>query len=153
MIKALFPKARIIHCQRDPMATCWSIFSHPFNEHHYAHRLDILGQHYRQYQRLMAHWEQVLPMPIYSVRYEQLVREPTSMIPALLDHCQLPFEQACLAPHLNDRPVLTASAHQVVKPIYMDRINFWKNYKPYLMDLHQALYGEGDTNEDSPNPN
>ncbi|MBK1650454.1 hypothetical protein CKO36_18250 [Rhabdochromatium marinum] len=143
LIALLFPKATIIHCQRDPMATCWSIFSHPFRHGHpYANRLDTLGQHYRQYQVLMAHWEQALPIPIYSVRYEQLVREPISTIRALLDHCRLSFEQACLAPHLNDRPVQTSSSNQVIKPIYTNRIDYWQNYKPYLMDLHHALHGQ-----------
>ena len=62
LIHMLFPKARIIHCKRNPIDTCLSIYSTYFTA-----RMDFSSDRgdlvffYRQYQRLMAHWREVLP--------------------------------------------------------------------------------------------
>ena len=46
LIDTLFPGARIIHCKRDPIDTCLSIFFLRFNEAHgYARELADLGVH------------------------------------------------------------------------------------------------------------
>ena len=58
----LLPHARIVHCARDPMDTILSCYFQGFKSSlAWSNRLDWLGHYYRQYQRLMAHWEQVLP--------------------------------------------------------------------------------------------
>ncbi|EIC20526.1 tetratricopeptide repeat-containing sulfotransferase family protein [Thiorhodovibrio frisius] len=139
-IVKLFPKATIIHCRRNPMATCWSIFTNPFeNGHGYANSFLMLGRYYSEYLKVMKHWETVLPLKIHHVDYESLVREPEPVIRGLLTHCSLPFHSECLTPHLNKREIKTASAEQVRKPIYTTRISHWRNYKKFLTDLEKAL--------------
>ena len=68
-ISILFPKARIIHCMRDPLDTCLSCYFNEFlsGGHGYAYRLDDLGYYYRYYERLMQHWHKVLDTPILNV--------------------------------------------------------------------------------------
>ncbi|MDX1606753.1 MAG: tetratricopeptide repeat protein, partial [Candidatus Competibacterales bacterium] len=71
LIALLFPRARIIHCRRDPLDTCWSCYTQDFaHGHSYSHDLDHLGRVYCDYQRLMAHWRRVLPLPILEFDYE-----------------------------------------------------------------------------------
>jgi hypothetical protein len=56
----------------------------------------------------------------------------------LLAHLGLPWDPACLAFHENDRPVRTASAAQVRRPIYKTSVARWKRFEPHLgplMDL------------------
>ncbi len=49
-IALLFPNARIVHCRRDPMDNCVSIFTHRFNAAHgYSTDMKILGLYYREY--------------------------------------------------------------------------------------------------------
>jgi len=49
--------AKIIHCRRDPVDNCLSIFKQNFlGWHGYAYDLIELGGYYRLYQDLMAHW-------------------------------------------------------------------------------------------------
>ena len=67
-IALLFPKARIIHCRRDPIDTCVSCFMTSFSDKHgYNTDLTKLGLYYREYDRLMRHWNAVLPGRIYEV--------------------------------------------------------------------------------------
>ena len=54
LIALAFPKARIIHCRRDPLDNCLSCFMQSFNEAHaYNRDLETLGLYYREYHRLM----------------------------------------------------------------------------------------------------
>ncbi|WP_116368382.1 tetratricopeptide repeat-containing sulfotransferase family protein [Parahaliea mediterranea] len=142
MLAVLLPKATFIHCRRDPLATCWSIYSTRFSEPHtFADELSDLGAYYRQYQALMAHWDAVLPGRIHHVDYEQLVASPDQQIPALLAAAGLDCEPACLAPHLTERAVRTASAVQVREAIH-DRANGRvERMGEHLAPLRDALGG------------
>ena len=71
LIALLLPKARVIHCRRDPRDTCVSCYMQHFQDRHaYNRDLRALGLYYRQYERLMAHWRAVLPHPPLEVQLE-----------------------------------------------------------------------------------
>ncbi|MFO0509644.1 MAG: sulfotransferase, partial [Gammaproteobacteria bacterium] len=57
----------------------------------------------------------------------------------ILDHCGLPFEEACVEFHRTERRVHTASAEQVRRPINRDGVDQWKPYEPWLGPLKAAL--------------
>jgi len=136
LVAAALPNARIIHCVRDPMDTCLSIFMHPLSTpHSYAHELDDLGAFYKLYQRLMAHWHSMLPGRIHDVKYEKMVGDSDTEIRALLNYCDLPFEKACLNFHETERTIRTPSAGQVRQPIYNNSIQRWKHYEKHLGPL------------------
>ena len=119
MISLLFPRARIIHCTRDPVDTCLSCYFHDFaSDNRFTNDLRTLGRFYRTYQRLMAHWEAVLPNPILRVPYEALVADQEGWTRKLVDFIGLPWDERCLAFHQNERPVYTYSLWQVRQPIY-----------------------------------
>jgi tetratricopeptide (TPR) repeat protein len=139
-ISIMLPRARIIHCHRDPLENCWSIYKNLFAEGHpYAYDLQELGQFYRYYRSLMAHWNAVLPGRIYNLGYEKLVRDPQSEIAALLDFCGLPFDQRCIDFHKNERAVDTMSAAQVKRPINVDSIRRSSPFAEYLAPLVAEL--------------
>lgn len=140
LIALLFPNAKIIHCRRDPMDTCLSIFFQHFGgTHSYAYDLAHLGHHYKLYQRLMAHWHEVLPGRIMDVTYERTIADPEYWSRALIDFVGLPWDDACLAPHKLERSVKTASHWQVRQPIYKTSVARWKKYEPFLGPLKEAL--------------
>ncbi|MCI0517824.1 MAG: sulfotransferase, partial [Woeseiaceae bacterium] len=68
-----------------------------------------------------------------------MVRDLEGEVQRLLQHCGLPFEDACLQFHNNRRPVNTASAEQVRQPVYSDAVGYWKNYEPHLAELKHIL--------------
>jgi len=74
-IKALFPDARIIHCQRNPLDICISIFLNFFPDLKWSFELTELGNYYLDYQRLMSHWQSLFPGEIFDVQYEDLVMD------------------------------------------------------------------------------
>jgi tetratricopeptide (TPR) repeat protein len=140
LIAMLFPNAPIIHCKRDAMDNCLSIFFQSFaGEHPYAYDLTHLGHHYREYERLMSHWQQVLPGRILDINYEDTIADPEYWSRKLIEHVGLDWDDACLAPHKLERAVKTASQWQVRQPIYKTSVERWKNYEKHLAPLKKAL--------------
>jgi tetratricopeptide (TPR) repeat protein len=140
LIRLILPNARIVDARRHPLGCCFSNFSMNFKfGAPFGYRLSELGQAYRDYVELMAHFDAVLPGRIHRVFYENLVRQPEAEIRRLLDYLDLPFEEACLEFHKNGRPMDSASSEQVRKPISTDAVEQWRNYEPWLGPLKSAL--------------
>jgi tetratricopeptide (TPR) repeat protein len=140
LIHLILPRARIIHCHRDPVDTCLSCFKTLFQEGNgYSYDLTELGHYYRSYERLMDHWRAVLPETILDVRYEDVVDDLETMARRLIDFCGLPWDDACLSFHETERPVHTASVAQVRQPIYKTSMGRWRRYERHLGDLVEAL--------------
>jgi len=140
LISILFPNAQIIHCQRSPMDTCVSCFTHNFSSAHgYNSDLETLGQYYRAYVDLMDHWERVLPGHIFHSRYEDLIAEQETSSRRLIDWTGLPWDDACLAFQKTERMVKTPSRWQVRQPIYKTSMASWKKYAAHLGPLQRAL--------------
>lgn len=146
LIEVILPGAKIINIKRNPMDTCLSIFAHFFAGHHpYSHNLEELGQYYRLYQSLMAHWEDVLgPGRIHTVVYEDLVADLEGETRRLLDYCGLDFDPACLEFHKNERAVSTASSAQVREKLYTKSIDRWRRYEAGLAPLIEVLEAKPD---------
>ena len=142
LIVLALPSAKIIHCKRDPMDNCLSIYKNylPAAGHEYAKNLLSLGQYYKEYQTLMAHWQEKFSENIYEVEYEKLTNSPKREISALLKACGLDFEIACLSSHKTKRIVSTLSAAQVRKPIHNKSIGLWKKYEANLELLKKEFY-------------
>ncbi len=140
VIARAFPGAKIIHCRRDAMDTCVSIYKRFFTSPNpWAYDLAALGGYYRLYEKMMAHWQALLPGRVFDIAYEDLVADPEAGIRGLLEHCDLPFDPACLEFHKTKRVVTTASAAQVRQPIYKGSVGAWKHYEKHLGPLQAAL--------------
>jgi tetratricopeptide (TPR) repeat protein len=141
LVHLALPSATIIHCRRGPADTALSI-----HQTFFADRLnfptggsDLVG-YYRAYQRLMAHWRQVLPARcLVDVEYESLTAAPATSIRRMLDAVGLAWDDACLAPERNARIVKTPSKWQVRQPINRAAVGRWRNYEPYLGELARLL--------------
>ncbi|WP_066819930.1 tetratricopeptide repeat-containing sulfotransferase family protein [Sphingomonas mali] len=142
LIHLILPNAKIIDARRDAMACCFSNFRQHFSRGQtFAYSMQDLGSYYRDYVRAMDHFDETLPGLIHRVQHESLVADPEREIRALLEYLGLPFEEACLRPHENARPVRTASSEQVRRPINRDAFDLWRNYEPWLDELKAALAG------------
>ena len=140
LIALLFPRARIIHCVRDPMDTCLSCYFQNFsNRNDFSFDLARVGLYYSQYERLMAHWQKVLDLPMLQVSYEEHVAEPERVCREMLDFLELDWDPACLRFHESRRLMKTASKDQVRKPIYTSSSGRWRNYERHLGPLVEAL--------------
>ena len=139
-IKMILPEAKVIHCIRDPMDNCLSIFKNYFSgTHKYAYDMRELGQYYKLYLDLMIHWRSIFPGFIYDIRYEDLVSDQEEQTRKLLTFCNLPWDESCLSFYKTKRRVATASTIQVSRPIYRDSVQLWKKYGSQLEPLQNAL--------------
>jgi tetratricopeptide (TPR) repeat protein len=140
LIKLILPNAKIIDARREPMACCFSGFKQLFGEgQDFSYGLQDIGQYYRDYERLMAHWDDVFPGQILRVQHEELVNNFDAEVRRILNFCELPFEHACIEFYKTKRHVHTPSAQQVRQPISTTGLTQWKNYAPYLKELESAL--------------
>lgn len=140
LIKLILPNAKVIDARRHPMACCFSGFKQLWGEgQEFSYGLTEIGNYYRQYVRLMAHWDAVLPNFVLRVQHEDVVNNLEGQVRRLLDFCGLPFEEACLEFHKTDRTVRTPSAEQVRQPIYRSGLDQWRNFEHYLDPLKLAL--------------
>jgi tetratricopeptide (TPR) repeat protein len=137
LISLVFPRATLVHCRRDPIDTCLSIYSTNFEvTFDFAADRGDLVFYYRQYQRLMDHWREVLPADRFvEVQYEDLVSEPEPHARRLVAACGLEWDGACLSPHRNTRRIATASLFQARQPIYRTSVQRWRRYEPWLGEL------------------
>ncbi len=128
LIHLILPNAKIVDARRHPLACCFSGFKQHFARgQKFSYGLDDIGRYYRDYVKLMAHFDEVLPGRVHRVIYENMIDDTEAEVRRLLDYCGLPFEAQCLRFFENERPVRTASSEQVRKPIYREGIDHWRH--------------------------
>ncbi len=139
-IRTLFPDAKIVSLNRAPVDVCLSILRFRFfADYTFANEIDAVAHYYAAYMRVMTHWRSVFGDAIYDVEYETLVEAPEREVRALLQSCDLPWEDVCLDFHKSKRTVITHSAAQVREPINTRAIERRKRYGDSLKPLEDAL--------------
>ncbi len=140
LIAAILPGAKIIHCRRDALDTCFSCYAKLFGRgSKFVYDLAELGHYYRLQTQVMEHFESLLPGRIFDLEYEELVADQEGTTRRLLDYCGLAWEDSCLAFEKTERAVLTASDTQVRQAIFSTSIGGWKPYRKHLGELIEAL--------------
>jgi hypothetical protein len=137
LISVCLPRAKVVHCVRDPrdqLLSCWSLL---FSQHQeYAYDPRELVAYHRAYQRLMTHWRAVLPPGLMlEVEYETLVLEPRATAERILGHCGLEWDDRVLRFWESRRSVRTASLVQVREPIYDRSIGRWRHFAEHIPEL------------------
>ena len=135
-ILTLFPKAKIIHCRRDPRDVALSCWMTQFGKIQWASRMDDLIDRIHQYQEMMSHWRKVIPDRFIEINYEDLVTDQEHVSKHMINYLGLNWDEACLKFYESDRIVRTASITQVREPIYTKSVNKWQKYAPYIPELN-----------------
>ena len=140
LIHLILPNAKIIDARRNPMACCFSGFKQLFaSGQQFSYGLEEIGTYYKDYIKLMDHWDKMLPGKILRVQYEDVVADLKKEVIRILDYCGLPFEENCINFHQTERNIRTPSSEQVRQPIYKSGLEQWKNYESWLGPLKKAL--------------
>lgn len=138
--RAILPEARFVHCRRDPLNTCLSIYKIPFDQNqNYAASFASLGHFYRAYRDLMEHWHAAIGEDLLALDYEALVDDVEGEAIRVLDWLELEFDPAVLEFHKQRRLVRTPSATQVNQPIYRGSLCLAEKYGDALRELREAL--------------
>ena len=140
LIAKAMPQARFLHLVRDPMDTCFSNLRTLFLQAAlYSYEQTELGQFYLQYQRMMAHWRQVLPGRVLDIVYDELVADPEAVAARVATHCGVAFEPGMIDIGRSSGSVATPSAALARQGFRRDRGRAWAPYERYLGPLRAAL--------------
>ncbi|HZD54010.1 MAG TPA: sulfotransferase [Woeseiaceae bacterium] len=135
LIKALFPPVRIVYTKRDPADNCLSIYFQPLGRLSYATDLENTAHYYGQHERLMRHWQACFPENIFTVDYDELVREPRAVFSRLFEFLGLAWEDNYLNLAESATPAKTASLWQVREALHERSSGRWRNYAPFLKNI------------------
>ena len=146
LIKSLFPEAKIVHTTRNALDNCLSIyFLHMDERMGYATDLMNIGHYYREYRRLMDHWQRLYGADIINLNYDNFVREPHKAAQPVFEALGLNWDPRYLEQSGANRSIKTASVWQVREPRYRRSSGRSQHYvrqlaplRDYLSDLLQA---------------
>jgi len=145
LIRLALPKARIIHCRREPLASCFALYTSylPSQAQGYAFDLEQISAYYLAYSRLMAHWHDVMGDAIHTLDHDALVADQEGETRKMLDFIGVDFDPACLDFHQTQRAVRTLSATQIRQGLTKGTNDKVLNYIEHLAPLIRALVDGG----------
>ena len=136
LIRALFPQACIVHCQRSSRDTALSIWSQHFDsaEYRFAYDFGDIAAVLGGCARLMAKARRAADSRLLEVRYEELARDPQAVIGTLAAALGLPAFD-CGVPNVARSAIGTASVWQARQPVYTRAIGRWRGYADCVPEL------------------
>ena len=146
LVARLFPDALVVWCRRDPRDVAVSIYAENFSlEESFATGMESIAQFIGVQHALMQHWLAASPLPIHTLHYEALVQDLGTEARKLIAFVGLPWDEACLDFHRNDRGVQTPSRWQVRQPAHTRSVGRWRNYPEATERLLAALPADART--------
>jgi tetratricopeptide (TPR) repeat protein len=140
LIQRIFPKAKIIYCQRQPMDNLWGCYRQYFADGlRFSYSQIELADTYHDANRLYQHWHQQNKEGLLRLRYEDLIKDQESVTRQVLDYLGLPWDECCLAFYDNPRAVRTTSASQVRSPLHSMGIGKWQIFAEQLSPMRERL--------------
>jgi len=144
LLKIAFPHAKIVRVMRHPLDVCVSMMSnnltHGFN---CGYRIEDTVRHFVAMFDLFEHYRREMQIGEYTLRYEDLIRNPLMATQRLLEYIGLPFEESCMRFHESRRYAPTPSYAQVAQPLNDRSMDRYKHYaehlKPYVAPLTPML--------------
>jgi tetratricopeptide (TPR) repeat protein len=133
------PGVKIINVQRDPVATCWSMFKVQFRGSGYTNDLVDIAEFYKLYLDLMDFWREEYPGQVYDLDYEMLTNCQEQETRKLLAYCGLDWEEQCLEFYKTERAVRTLSDGQIRQKMYTGSSDAWRKYEAHLSPLIEAM--------------
>lgn len=143
-IAAALPEARIVHVVRDPLDTCFGIWSELFGAiYPYAYDQQAIAAHCIRYAGWMRRCESALPKRVFPLRYEQLVSVPGLVTRALYRFCGLDWVNGAEDPYGNDKAVATPNIVQGLERIHGRGVGAWQPYAAHVAPMRERLIEAG----------
>jgi tetratricopeptide (TPR) repeat protein len=122
LISLILPGAKIIDVRRDPMALGWANYRHHFaGGHATSYSLAEFGRAYCAYDRLMRHWDAVLPGNVRRVDADALAGDRAAIV------------------HLGEFVGLDTAGWNPAGGQQLATDDGWRMFIPWLEPLRQAL--------------
>jgi tetratricopeptide (TPR) repeat protein len=139
-IKIFFPNAKIIHCVRDPLDNCLSLYKNIFEGGlNFSYNQKELGVFYNLYSDLMNFWHNKYPGFIHDIKYENIVNNQEIESKKIINFCELEWDPKCLEFYKNKTPIKTMSTAQARNKIYKTSIDSFKNFSHKFEKLREII--------------
>lgn len=145
LLHRVFPRARFLLALRHPCDSVLSCYLRSFELNEGMVNFLTLEDTAALYDAVMTLWQayrRVLPLSVYTLRYEDLVDSVRAALVPLLDFLGLDWHPD-LEAHVNTArargDIQTPSYHQVIEPIYTRARDRWQRYREPLSPVLPVL--------------
>ena len=140
LINKIFPKAKVINCERNTLSSIISIFQNNLTELSWTHNLENIFKYFDNYFQTINDFKKKYPNFIYNLNFETFTDNPEIESKKLMDFCELPWDKKCLEFYKRkDIISKTTSRQQIRNPIYKHKIDRYLPYKEFL-NKHGSKY-------------
>lgn len=140
LILSMLPNAKVVDIRRNPLDCCLANYMQHFMfGGSFSYSQSDMARYYRDYWRMLRHFDRIAPGKVHRVIYEDLVDDLEGNVRGMLEYLELPFEDSCLRFFETERAILTPSSQQVRQPINRSGIGRWLSYEPWLVELKETL--------------
>jgi len=144
LVSLACPDAVVVHMDRHPLDVCVSCMATGFAAANvFAAEPRSFAQGFALQAETMERWKAEAPLPIMTLRYEDLVREPERRIREVLEFAGLPWDPACLDFWKSERLAFTPSQDQVREPLNPRSMGRWKRFERELQPARKFLEEAG----------
>jgi tetratricopeptide (TPR) repeat protein len=136
LMLAMFPDAKVIHCQRSARDTALSLWMQCFlkDAQGYSYSFDDISLVMRGCKKLMTHWNSRHADSIRALRYEELVSDPDRVTGALAEWIGL-SPRSGAPPAVSASSISTASLWQARQSVHTRSVGRWRHYAPFVPEL------------------
>ena len=132
LIKAMFPKALFVHCQRQAPDIIISIYFQLFEGLPYSFNLDEIFRCHQQTETIINELKSQNPSNWLTLSYEGLIDDADSTASQLSEFLVSDIKVSPNPPDRSSASVNTMSKWQVRQGVYRSSIDRWKNYAEQL---------------------
>lgn len=136
LILTMYPKAKIVYCQRNPLACIVSILRNNLAVLPWAHDMESIFKYVDLCLTVIDAAREKYGDRILTLDYDDLVTQPEEISKQLMAFCQLPWDESCLSTELRQEAYSkTASHQQIRKDINTDSVKLYKAYESLFEDF------------------
>jgi hypothetical protein len=129
LLLALYPKAKIVYCQRNPLACIVSILRNNLSVFPWAHDLESIFKYVDLCLSAIHSAQEKYGEQILTLNYEDLVSQPENISKKLMEFCKLPWDESCLNKAQRSKTYSKTASHmQIRNEINSESIELYKRY-------------------------
>lgn len=132
-IMALFPNAKIVYCERNPLASIVSILKNNLVSLPWAHDIDEIFEYVDNCLNAAKDFAQRYPKNFYTINYEEFILSQETESKNLMEFCGLPWNEDCLSfGKTKGLMSKTASHTQIRNKINKNSLSAYQAYLPFF---------------------
>ncbi|KZY77486.1 hypothetical protein A3740_06225 [Oleiphilus sp. HI0068] len=140
-IMKVMPRAKVVYCDRAPLASIVSIMRNNMSVLPWAHDLNNIFKYVDNCLVAMDRTKNAYPQRVTTVKYEELVCDPEAESKALMAFCDLPWGEQCLDFHKEDKLLSRTASHvQIRREINQDAVSAYKQYESFFEPFSEIYH-------------